>query len=164
MYGNDSGDDDSPAWEPPSRFARVLAEKQAARPRRGRAGVAPPGWPPAVRPPGVEGWEATAVTWLFDLCPPGYRGHDVLRRQPLLLARMARQHVCAALAAARHGYGTAREELAPVFPAPVVGALLRMYEVEGARAAATGRAVRGARGGGGLGWGAVGAASVTPNA
>ncbi|MFI6587438.1 hypothetical protein [Embleya sp. NPDC050493] len=141
MYGNDSGDDDSPGWEPPSRFARVLAEKQAAQPR-GRAGVAPPGWPPAVRPPGVEGWEDTAVTWLFDLCPPGYRGHGVLRRQPLLLARMARQHVSAALAAARHGYGTAREELAPVVPAAVVEALLRMYAFEGARAAVTERAVR----------------------
>lgn len=117
MYGSDDGDDASPAWERPSRFARVLADQGAPAKPRGRVGVAPPGWPQVVRPPGVEGWEATAVTWLFDLCPPGYRGHDLLRGYPVVLARMARQHVSAALAAARHGYGTAREELAPVVPA-----------------------------------------------
>ncbi|MFJ8746687.1 hypothetical protein ACIRL2_46030 [Embleya sp. NPDC127516] len=143
MYGGDDDDgDDSPAWERPSRFARVLAEQGAPAKPQGRVGVAPPGWPPVVRPPGVEGWEATAVTWLFDLCPPGYRDHALLRRYPVVLARMARQHVSAALAAARHGYGTAREELGPVVPASVVGAVLRMYEVEGARASATERAVR----------------------
>lgn len=142
MYGSDDGDDDSPAWERPSRFARVLADRGAPVKPRGRAGVAPPGWPAAVRPPGVEGWEATAVTWLFDLCPPGYRGHGLLRRYPVGLARMARQHVSAALAAARHGYGTAREELGRVVPGGVLVGVLRMYEVEGARGAATERAVR----------------------
>jgi hypothetical protein len=142
MYGKDESGDDIPAWEAPSRFARVLAEKGTPTKPRGRAGVAPPGWPPGVRPPGVEDWEATAVTWLFDLCPPGYRGHDVLHRHPVILARMARQHVSAALAAARHGYGTARGELAPVVPAAILETVLGMYEHEGARVAATERAVR----------------------
>ncbi|WP_439681666.1 hypothetical protein [Embleya sp. MST-111070] len=144
MYDNREGSEATPAWERPGRFARVLAEKgtgtAGAKPR-GRAGVAPPGWPSIVRPPGVEGWEDTATTWLLDLCPPGYRVHDVLIRHPLLLARMARQHVSAALAAARHGYGTARDELAPAVSAAVLEELLRMYEHEGARVAATERAV-----------------------
>ncbi|MYS85866.1 hypothetical protein GTZ85_38045 [Streptomyces sp. SID5474] len=104
--------------------------------------MAPTGWPRGVRPPGVAGWEDTAVAWLFDLCPPGYRSHDVLRKHPLILARMARQHVAAALAAARHGYGTARVELAERVPVQAVEAALRMYEYEGSRAAATERAVR----------------------
>ncbi|MFI6588363.1 hypothetical protein [Embleya sp. NPDC050493] len=82
------------------------------------------------------------MAWLFDLCPPGYRGHDVLRKHPLILARMARQHVSAALAAARHGYGTARAEIGPTLPAAEVDAMLHVYEYEGSRAAATDRAVR----------------------
>src|SRR3712207_8593651 len=50
----------------------------------------PPGWPAAVRPPGAPDWEHTAVAWLFDLVPPDYRAHEVLRRYPVLLARFAR--------------------------------------------------------------------------
>ncbi|MFI1386650.1 hypothetical protein [Embleya sp. NPDC020886] len=68
--------------------------------------------------------------------------HDVLRKYPLILARMARQHVCAALAAARHGYGTARAETGRTLPDADLESTLRMYEYEGARAAATDRAVR----------------------
>ncbi|MFF7249978.1 hypothetical protein ACFZBU_39520 [Embleya sp. NPDC008237] len=139
MYGN--GDDETPAWEKPSRFAHVLADAAAPK-ERGREGIAPPGWPRGVQPPGLPGWEDTAVAWLFDLCPSGYRGHEVLRKHPLILARMARQHVSAALAAARHGYGTARTELGDTVPAAVLDAVLRMYEYEGSRAAATERAVR----------------------
>ncbi|WP_218043274.1 hypothetical protein [Embleya hyalina] len=90
----------------------------------------------------MPGWERTAVAWLWDLCPPGYRSHDVLRRHPLILTRMALQHVGAALAAARHGYGTARSDLATTVPATVLEQTLRLYALEGARAAATERAVR----------------------
>ncbi|OPC76954.1 hypothetical protein B4N89_40910 [Embleya scabrispora] len=42
-----------------------------------------------MRPPGEAGWEDTAVAWLFDQLPPGYRTHDVLRTYPVILARMA---------------------------------------------------------------------------
>ena len=42
----------------------------------------PPGWPEQVRPPGAPDWERTAVAWLFDLVPPDYRAHEVLRRYP----------------------------------------------------------------------------------
>ena len=51
----------------------------------------PPGWPPAVRPPGSPDWERTAVEWLLDLCPADYRGYPVLRRHPLALAALARR-------------------------------------------------------------------------
>ncbi|MGH8869045.1 MAG: hypothetical protein ACRDYU_13750, partial [Actinomycetes bacterium] len=57
------------------------------------APAVPPGWPSEVRPPGAPGWERTAVAWLFDLCPPGYRAHEVLRRHPAVLARFAATHV-----------------------------------------------------------------------
>lgn len=140
MYGN--GDRDTPAWERPGRFARAATEDEAQARPRGKDGIAPAGWPRGVRPPGAPGWEDTAVAWLYDLCPPGYRSHEVLRKYPLILARMARQHVEAALAAARHGYGTARVDLKEAVPVHALEATLRMYEYEGSRAAATERAVR----------------------
>jgi len=55
---------------------------------------------------------------------------------------MALHHVGAALAAARQGYGTARVDLGRAVPGEVLEATLRMYAHEGARAAATERAVR----------------------
>ena len=66
----------------------------------------PPGWPEEVRPPGAPDWEQTAVAWLFDLVPPDYRAHDVLRQYPVLLARFASDHVGAGLEAARAGWRT----------------------------------------------------------
>ncbi|MCF2526297.1 hypothetical protein [Yinghuangia soli] len=131
---SDSASDSAarPAWERPGRFERAAG---------GQDGVAPPGWPRGVRPPGVEGWEETAVRWLYDLVPPGYRRHEVLRRHPELLARMARQHVAAALQAARYGYGTARVDLRDRVEVHVVESVLRMYEYEGSRAAALEREV-----------------------
>ncbi|MFE3196829.1 hypothetical protein [Embleya sp. NPDC059237] len=135
--------DETPEWELPGRFAQVLPRVAGVPTRRsrGRDGVVPVGWPRQVRPPGAPGWEDTAVTWLFDLCPPGYRSHAVLHRFPVVLARMTHQHVSAAVAAARHGYGTARADLSALAPPSVLAAVLRMYEHEGTRAAATERAV-----------------------
>ena len=51
--------------------------------------LVPPGWPPGVLPPQAPEWERSAVAWLFDLCPPDYRAHEVLRRHPVVLAREA---------------------------------------------------------------------------
>jgi len=107
----------------------------------GRDGVTPFGWPAAVPPPGVPGWERRAVAWLFDLCPPDHRGHDVLVRWPVLLARAARESVEAARAAAAHGLATARAELKDVVPPEAVGAMMAMYEREGARLADAAHAV-----------------------
>jgi len=82
-------------------------------------GTVPPGWPEEVRPPGAPDWERTAVAWLFDLVPPDYRSHEVLRRYPVLLARFA----------------------ADQLPADAIEAAMVAYEREGARLAAAARGV-----------------------
>ena len=101
----------------------------------------PPGWPEAVRPPGAPDWERTAVVWLFDLVPPEYRAHAVLRRYPVLLARFAAGHVRSAVDAARDGIRTARAELRGVVPPEAVEAAIAAYEREGRRLVTTGRQV-----------------------
>jgi hypothetical protein len=101
----------------------------------------PPGWPEEVRPAGAPDWERTAVVWLFDLVPPDYRAHEVLRRYPVLLARFAADHVAAGLEAARAGWRTVRVELADQLPAEAIEAAMRAYEREGARLAAAARGV-----------------------
>jgi hypothetical protein len=101
----------------------------------------PPGWPDAVRPPGAPDWEQSAVAWLFDLVPPDYRAHEVLRRYPVLLARFARDHVRAGLEAARAGWRTVRVELADELPAEAMTAAITAYEREGARLAVAARGV-----------------------
>ncbi|SNX96129.1 hypothetical protein SAMN06893097_103298 [Geodermatophilus sabuli] len=101
----------------------------------------PPGWPDAVPPPGSPDWEQSAVAWLFDLVPPDYRAHEVLRRYPVLLARFARDHVRAGLEAARAGWRTVRVELADELPADAMTAAITAYEREGARLAAAARGV-----------------------
>lgn len=53
----------------------------------------PPGWPAEVHPLGSERFEETAAAWLLDHVPPDYRRYGVLRRYPVVLARMARQHL-----------------------------------------------------------------------
>ncbi len=104
-------------------------------------GAVPPGWPEQVRPPGAPDWELTAVAWLFDLVPPDYRAHEVLRRYPVLLARFARDHVAAGLEAARAGWRTVRVELADDLPADAMEAAIAAYEREGARLASAARGV-----------------------
>jgi hypothetical protein len=103
--------------------------------------VVPPGWPPDVRPPDTPDWERSATAWLFDLCPPDYRAHEVLRRHPVVLARFAAHHVAAGIQAARHGLSTARDELRDVADPETVAAALAAYEREGARLVTTARAV-----------------------
>ncbi len=103
--------------------------------------VPPPGWPRSVRPPGSTGWEDSASAWLLDLCPADYRGHDVLRRHPVVLARFAAHHVAAELAGARQAYGAARRELGERVTPEVLDAALRALEAEGARLARAEREV-----------------------
>jgi hypothetical protein len=95
----------------------------------------PPGWPPAVRPPGDESFERTAVNWLFDHCPPDFRAHEVLRRHPALLARLAGEQLAAAVEACRAGYRTARSDLGAHVAPDVLAALMAAYEREGRRLA-----------------------------
>ena len=101
----------------------------------------PPGWPAGVHPPGSDDFESTAVGWLLDVVPPDYRLHGVLRRYPVALATMARYHSRACVEAAREGYRTARTELAGALPPQAIDTVLAAYRKEGARLAATARAV-----------------------
>lgn len=112
----------------------------------------PPGWPAGVHPAGTEEFESTAVGWLLDVVPPDYRLHGVLRRYPVALAAMARQHCEACLTGARNGYRTARTELGGVLPPHALDAVLATYRHEGGRLAANAaaaslieRALRGER-------------------
>ncbi len=93
----------------------------------------PPGWPSEVRPPDAPDWERSAVAFLLDQCPPGYRAHEVLRRHPVALARLAGEHVEASVVAGRHGLATARAELHDLLPVEAVEAVVAAYEREGAR-------------------------------
>ncbi len=101
----------------------------------------PPGWPAGVHPPGSEDFESTAVGWLLDVVPPDYRLHGVLRRYPVALAALARYHSRACVEGARQGYRTARTELAGTLPPHAIDTVLAAYRKEGARLAATARAV-----------------------
>lgn len=102
---------------------------------------APPGWPQEVLPPEAPDWERSAVGWLYDLCPPDYRAHEVLRRHPVVLARFAAGHVAAGTHAAREGLRTLRADLRGVVPPEVIDAAIGAYEREGRRLAGTGRQV-----------------------
>jgi hypothetical protein len=107
----------------------------------GRAsGPVPPGWPTSVPPPEDARFADRAVGWLLDVCPPDYRGHPVLLRQPLVLAWLAVRHVDAQLEATGRALSTARGELAEAGVAPsVVEELLEVLHAEGARLRATRR-------------------------
>lgn len=101
----------------------------------------PPGWPAGVHPPGSEDFESTAVGWLLEVVPPDFRLHGVLRRYPVALATLARYHSTACVEGARQGYRTARTELAGALPPHAIDTVLAAYRKEGARLAATARAV-----------------------
>jgi hypothetical protein len=105
------------------------------------AAYTPLGWPAGVHPPDSDDFESTAVGWLLDVVPPDYRLHGVLRRHPLALATMARHHSKACVEGARQGYRTARTELTGTLPPHAVDSVLAAYRKEGARLAATARAV-----------------------
>lgn len=102
--------------------------------------VAPPGWPSEVRPPDAPDWEATAVSWLLDLCPPEYRRYQGLRRHPVVLARFAVIHVEADQAAVRRGLSGIRVDLHDVASDAVVEAAVQTFLIEDARLATVRRA------------------------
>jgi hypothetical protein len=86
-----------------------------------------------VPPPGAPDWERQASAWLFDICPGHYREYDVLRRHPVILARLAKAQVEAQIQAARAGWTGARVELRELSTPEVVQSVMTMYEREGAR-------------------------------
>jgi hypothetical protein len=93
----------------------------------------PPGWPPEVHPPGTERFEDTASAWLLELVPPEYRRYGVLRRYPIVLARMAKHHVAASVEAAREGFRSARVDLRDLVPSHGIDVVLDAYRREGTR-------------------------------
>ena len=101
----------------------------------------PPGWPPAVHPPGSEELEASAVAWLLDVLPEGYRAQKRVQRYPIGLAVMARHHGEACLDGAREGYRSIRAELQGWLSPSEVEEVLATYRTVGARHVATARAV-----------------------
>ena len=101
----------------------------------------PAGWPAQVRPPGVPGWERSAVGWLFDLCPPDYRGYAVVTRQPVVLAWLAGHHLDGQVEATRRALATARADLSGSVPPPALRETLEVLEEELARLVAAQRAL-----------------------
>ena len=103
--------------------------------------TSPPGWPRAVPDPESPEFAARAVGWLLEICPPQYRGHDVFRRHPVIIARLAALHAEASLQAARTGYAGARRDLAGRVPPEAVEEALVALSKEGAHLAALVREV-----------------------
>jgi hypothetical protein len=100
----------------------------------------PPGWPRAVPPPGTPGFVDRAVQWLLDVCPPEYREHPVLLRQPAVLAWLATRHVRAQQTACAQALAQARGELTgQVVDARTVEEVLEVLHSEGTRLRATAR-------------------------
>jgi hypothetical protein len=101
----------------------------------------PPGWPRAVPDPESPAFPDKVVGWMLDLCPPDYRGHEVFRRHPVILARLAALHAEASLQAARSAYAGARRDLAGRVPPEAVEETLVALSKEGSRLAAQVREV-----------------------
>ena len=81
------------------------------------------------------------VSWLLDLAPPEFRGHEVFRRHPQILAWAVQHYVDAALVASRAAYASARADLAAAVAPEAVDETLRALEFEGVRLAAAQRQV-----------------------
>ena len=101
----------------------------------------PPGWPGQVRPPGASGWEATAIAYLLDCCPPDFRAYRVLRNHPIVLAQFATHFVNGQHEASQQGLAAVRTSLDEYFEADVVEAAAQAWLEQGARLARTRRAV-----------------------
>lgn len=102
----------------------------------------PPGWPSRVLPPGAPDWERSASTFLFDCCPADYRGYPVLRRHPVVLARLASEFLEGQLAAGTRALATARTSLQGCVDSPVLDQCVDAISSEQARLVRTRRSVR----------------------
>ncbi len=93
----------------------------------------PPGWPEAVQPPAGEEWIPSAVAFLLDCCPSDYRGHQVLRRHPVVLARLAAQFVESQIRASREALASTRAGLGDVVGPDVLDSTVDVLHSEEAR-------------------------------
>lgn len=94
---------------------------------------APAGWPRAVLPPSVAGWEESATRWLLDLCPPEFRSYPVLRHHPVVLVRFAAIHVESSALGVRRGLSETRAALREVADPGVVDAAVTAWQGEEVR-------------------------------
>ncbi len=101
----------------------------------------PPGWPGSVRPPGAQGWLASAEAYLLDVCPSEYRGYPVLRRHPVVLAVLARAFVGSQLTATREGLAGLRASLASVVDTATIEQAADVLQQEEARLVRVARGV-----------------------
>jgi hypothetical protein len=101
----------------------------------------PPGWPAQVRPPGVPGWEASAIAYLLDCCPADFRSYRVLRNHPVVLAQFATHFVNGQHEAAQHGLAAIRTSVSELVEADVAEAATQAWLEQRARLARTRRAV-----------------------
>jgi hypothetical protein len=101
----------------------------------------PPGWPPYVRPPGASDWEATAISFLLDCCPPDFRAYRVLRNHPVVLARFAARFVEGQHRCTQEGLAEIRTSLKDLVTSDVIEAAAAAWLAEDARLARTRRAV-----------------------
>ena len=104
-------------------------------------GVAPPGWPSGLPPPGAPGWEDDASRWLLDLCPPEYRTYPGLRRHVVVLARFAVLHIEGMQSVVRRGLSEGRTALRDVVDADVIEGAMSIWSREEARLASVRRSV-----------------------
>lgn len=101
----------------------------------------PPGWPGSVRPPGSPGWAASAENYLLDACPAEYRGYSVLRRHPVVLARLAKEYVASQLGATRSGLAGVRTSLAGLVDSATIDQAASVLQQEEARLVRVARGV-----------------------
>jgi hypothetical protein len=101
----------------------------------------PPGWPDRVRPPGAPDWEATAVSFLLDCCPPDFRGYRVLRNHPVVLARFAARFVDGQHRSTQEGLAEVRTSLQDQVPSQVIEEAAQAWLEQDAVLARTRRAV-----------------------
>ncbi|WP_203566556.1 hypothetical protein [Aestuariimicrobium ganziense] len=130
--------DDAP--ESGGRSRHRPGERTKAVPDHVRSYV-PPGWPEQVVPPCELDWEHSAVAFLLDCCPADYRGYPLLRRQPVVLARLAAEFVESQVRACRQSIGQARAQLADYVDAPVLDGTVEVLQSEEARLVRLRRAV-----------------------
>lgn len=93
-------------------------------------------------PPGTPEFDQRVTGWLFDLCPPRYRDHAVLRRRPAVLAWLAERHIESQVTVVADAAAAARSELAGTVEPGAVEAALEALGAERALLAADLRAVR----------------------
>lgn len=129
-----------PGWEP-ARGARVRPGERSKPIRDENRMFVPPGWPESVLPPCEAEWEQSAAAFLLDCCPHEYRGYPLLRKQPVVLARLAAQYVESQVRATRESLSQARAGLTEYVDAVVLDGTVELLQSEEARLIRLRRAV-----------------------